>query len=84
MCSSLRLLTVHLQQFCQMDLWLHGAILIGVVTLLRCKKKLKNIRQLAATHAAFAAILDGGSVVAWGNTQYGGDSIAVQDRFPYL
>ena len=37
------------------------------------------MRQIQATSAAFAAILDG-SVVTWGDAESGGDSGAVQNQ----
>ena len=36
--------------------------------------------QIQASYGAFAAILTDGSVVAWGNKAYGGNSRAVQDQ----
>ena len=46
--------------------------------------QLKNVQQIQATKAflggAFAAILDDGSVVTWGDARHGGDSSAVQDQ----
>ena len=32
------------------------------------------------SHSAFAAILEDGSVVTWGNADFGGDSSAVRDQ----
>jgi hypothetical protein len=32
----------------------------------------------------FAAILADGTVVTWGNPEYGGDSSTVQDQFSYV
>ena len=42
--------------------------------------QLKNIQHICGTTGAFAAILEGGSVVTWGNPDYGGDSSRVQDQ----
>ena len=42
--------------------------------------QLKNVQQIQATKAAFAATLADGSVVAWGDPNHGGDSSAVQDQ----
>ena len=42
--------------------------------------QLKNMQQIQASQAAFAAILSDGSVVTWGDAELGGDSSAVQDR----
>ena len=39
-----------------------------------------NTVQLQATNGAFAAILDDGSVVTWGNAAFGADSSAVQTQ----
>ena len=36
--------------------------------------------QIQATNEAFAAILADGSVVAWGDPDYGGDCSTVQDQ----
>ena len=38
------------------------------------------MQQVQATHNAFAAILEDGSVVTWGDPDDGGDSSAVQDQ----
>ena len=40
--------------------------------------QLKNVQQIQATSAAFAAILGDGSVITWGNPNKGGDSSAAQ------
>jgi hypothetical protein len=42
------------------------------------------VQQIQATSEAFAAILLDGSVVAWGNPEFGGDGSAVQDQLKYL
>ena len=42
--------------------------------------QLKNVQQIQACHHAFAAILDDGSVVTWGDTERGGDSSVVQEQ----
>ena len=39
-----------------------------------------NVQQIQATHYAFAAKLDDGSVVTWGDCMYGGDSSAFQEQ----
>ena len=41
--------------------------------------QLRGVHQIQATWEAFVAILDDGSVVTWGSSDYGGDSFAVQD-----
>jgi alpha-tubulin suppressor-like RCC1 family protein len=38
------------------------------------------VQQVQATLYAFAAILDDGSVVTWGNPAHGGDSSAVKGQ----
>ena len=38
------------------------------------------MQQIQATYEAFAAILEDGSVVTWGDADYGGDSSAVRDQ----
>ena len=40
----------------------------------------KKVQQIAATLSAFAAVLADGSVVTWGDPEFGGDSMEVQDR----
>ena len=42
--------------------------------------QLKNVQQIQASHSAFAAILDDGSVVTWGAAGHGGDCSAVQSQ----
>ena len=42
--------------------------------------QLKNVQQVQATCAAFAAILADGSVITWGTPTWGGDSSAVRDQ----
>ena len=42
--------------------------------------QLRNVQQIQANSAAFAAIRDDGCVVTWGSTSSGGDSSAVQDQ----
>ena len=37
-------------------------------------------QQIQATHRAFAAILEDGSVVTWSLADYGGDSLAIRDE----
>ena len=44
------------------------------------RDQLKGVEQIQATNSAFAAILQDGSVVAWGDQYWGGDSSAVQDQ----
>ena len=44
------------------------------------REQLKNVQQVQATEEAFAAILEDGSVVTWGNAQFGGDGSAVRDQ----
>ena len=38
------------------------------------------MQQIQATDGAFAAILEDGSVVTWGDARSGGDSSAVRDQ----
>ena len=38
------------------------------------------MRTIQATHGAFAAILDNGLVVSWGDPESGGDSSLVQNQ----
>ena len=42
--------------------------------------QLKGVPQIAASRGAFAAILSDGSVVTWGEPNFGGESGAVQDQ----
>ena len=44
------------------------------------RDQLRNVQQIVATGAAFAAILGDGSVITWGSRTHGGDSSAVQDQ----
>ena len=44
------------------------------------RDQLRGVLQIQATNAAFAAILEDGSVVTWGNKFFGGDSSAVQHQ----
>ena len=61
-----------------MDLSLPGVMQTVAVTVRQFEMSLKGVQQVQATHSAFAAILEDGSVLTWGNAQYGGDSSAVQ------
>ena len=45
--------------------------------------QLKGVQQVQATEQAFAAILANGSVVTWGDPEYGGDSSPVAAIFAY-
>ena len=42
--------------------------------------QLKGVLQIQAADRAFAAILEDGCVVTWGDGRFGGDSSAVQDQ----
>ena len=42
--------------------------------------QLRGVKQIQATHEAFAAILEDGSIVTCGYADYGGDSSAVRDQ----
>ena len=42
--------------------------------------QLKGVLQIQAADRAFAAILEDGSVVTWGDADDGGDSSAVRDQ----
>ena len=44
------------------------------------KSKLKNVKQICASENAFAAVLENGTVVTWGDDLAGGDSSTVQHR----
>ena len=41
---------------------------------------MKNVQRIQATQHAFAAILEDGSVLTWGDADFGGDSSAVRDE----
>ena len=43
-------------------------------------EQLKNVQRIQATARAFAAILDNGSVVTWGDPDNGGDSSVVEEQ----
>ena len=45
--------------------------------------QLKGVLQIHATHGAFAAILEDGSLFTWGHADYGGDSSAVQHELRF-
>ena len=42
--------------------------------------QLQNVRSIAATSSAFAALRKDGTVVTWGHPEQGGDSTAVRDQ----
>eukprot|EP00438_Fugacium_kawagutii_P029846 Skav200972 [mRNA] locus=scaffold448:651069:651899:- [translate_table: standard] len=44
----------------------------------------RKVKEVAVTSRAYAAILDGGEVVAWGDPKFGGDNSAVRDELRYL
>lgn len=44
----------------------------------------KDVKQVYASSAAFAAILADGSLVTWGDPERGGDSSAVRDQMQWL
>ena len=68
-----------------MDPWLPGVIKPMAATALQFKiNSRKNVQQIQATGGAFAAILADGSVVAWGDPDYGGDSSSIQLQLQYL
>ena len=46
----------------------------------RVQDQLKNVQQICGAGEAFAAILADGSVVTWGEPNYGGDSSRVQNQ----
>ena len=48
------------------------------------QKKLQNVRHLQSTYSAFAAILEDGSVVTWGDSKAGGNSTGVRKRLKQL
>ena len=48
------------------------------------RDRLKGVKQIHATQQAFAAILADGSVVTWGNKDFGGDSSAFQDELRFV
>ncbi|CAE7435911.1 HERC2 [Symbiodinium sp. KB8] len=52
----------------------------GFVTYSAVRDQLKTVQQIQASADAFAAILHDGSVVTWGDVDFGGDSSAVQDQ----
>ena len=44
------------------------------------EEQLRNVERVQATSSAFAALLEDGSVVTWGDPGFGGDSSAVRDE----
>lgn len=43
------------------------------------QEQLRNVRSLSATHRAFAALLEDGSVVCWGDSYNGGSCETEQE-----
>lgn len=52
----------------------------GVADCSEVRDQLHGVREISGTYSAFAAILDGGTVVTWGDARCGGDSSGVQDQ----
>ena len=50
----------------------------------RQQEQLVQVRQIQATNHAFAAVTDDGSVVTWGDAEYGGDGSAIQTLWSCL
>ena len=69
-----------LSPFLTMDRSWLGVLLSMAVTSIAVQDQLKNVQQIQASAGAFAAILDDGSVVAWGDVHHGCDSSTVQDQ----
>lgn len=44
------------------------------------RTELRHVQHIAASNGAFAALRSDGSVVTWGDADYGGDSGDVQDQ----
>ena len=44
------------------------------------QSELHHVQQIAANKGAFAALRTDGTVVTWGDPEYGGDSSEVQDQ----
>ena len=44
------------------------------------QKQLRNVQQIQATNGAFAAILQSGGFVTWGDPKIGGESTQVQKQ----
>ena len=74
-CSRFKSQVRPLLRFWKMDPSLHGVMQTLVVTV---RDQLKRVQQIQASSKAFAAILQDGSVVTWGDEDFGGDSLAVQ------
>lgn len=49
-----------------------------------CPDQFRHLQHIQETENAFAAILEDGSVVTWGDPTRGGDSGFVQDQFPHV
>ena len=75
MCSRFSQQVVYLQQSWQMDLSLRGA----TQTMVAVQDQLGNVQQIQSTSGAFAAILADGSVVTWGDPDYGGCARSAQE-----
>ena len=64
-------------------LWCHGDSAIvtwGDARGDKVQDQLRGVQQIQASSGAFAAILEDGSVITWGDADYGGDSSAVRDQ----
>ncbi|CAJ1425596.1 unnamed protein product, partial [Effrenium voratum] len=59
--------------------WARGCDL-GVIHSSQVQEQLRKAQHIQATHGAFAAILESGSVVTWGKAGLGGDSSQVQEQ----
>ena len=69
-----------LLRFWQMDPSLPGVMQSVAATVLQFRDQLRGVQQIQATSGAFAAILEDGSVVTWGDADCGGDSSPVRDQ----
>ena len=48
------------------------------------QQQLRNVARIAATNSAFAALLEDGTVIAWGCHSHGGDTSKVQGQLSHV
>ena len=63
-----------------MDLSSPGVLVTMVGDSETVQARLKDVRQIQASSAAFAAILGDGCIVTWGCESWGGSSLSVQGQ----
>lgn len=66
------------QPFVEQKQWLFGGTKTAELTYLHIYQG--DVQQIQASGHAFAAVLSDGSVVTWGDADFGGDSSQVQEQ----